>query len=118
MQDECVLDLAWIDVDATADDHEGLTVSQVEVVVRVQVPDIADRCPAAAQRVFGGRRLLGIPVIGESVPSCEVDDAGRSRSDLGTRLLQTTGGISCVDIDKLRAFEGQLMSSGSGLLRR
>ena len=73
MGDDEVLDLLRIDVHAAGNDHEALAVGEIEIAVRIDLPDIAQRRPAML--VGGGRRLLGVVMIGERRAVREIDHA-------------------------------------------
>jgi hypothetical protein len=57
VHDEARLDLGRVDV-RPRDDHERLTVGQVEVAVVVEVSDVTERRPVLVHRVAGRSRLL------------------------------------------------------------
>ena len=63
---EHVLRLLRVDVDAAGDDEKRLAVGEVEVVVGVEVADVAERRPAPGVARTGG--LLGVVVVLDSLP--------------------------------------------------
>src|SRR4051794_41273477 len=79
------LDLRRIDVGAAAQNHVGEAVTEIEIALRIEPSDVAERFPAVgaalrlgAEIVIGGAGA----VIGQ-----EVDFAGLAGGDLVCRLL-------------------------------
>src|SRR3954464_6110845 len=110
MDGEEVLGLLRIDVHATTDDHVREAVGEEQEAVLVHVPDVAERGPAAAERVAAGGRLGRVVVVLELRPTGEVQGPGTPGRQLGALL------VAHVDLpDERPADRARMLQPGRGV---
>src|SRR3546814_10283841 len=95
MGDEQIFDLLRIDIHAARDNHEALSIGQIQIAVGVDMPDIAERAPLRMVRMTRIACLFGVVEILEIPSALEIDEAvDARRSEEHTSELQSLMRIS------------------------
>src|SRR3954469_14296 len=90
------LDFGRIDIGATAQDHVGEPVAEIEIAVGIEPADVAERFPAVAAALrFGAEIVIGAAgaVIGE-----EIDFTGFTGGDLVAIIADDLEACSVADL--------------------
>src|SRR3546814_2170028 len=117
MGDEQIFDLLRIDIHAARDNHEALSIGQIQIAVGVDMPDIAERAPLRMVRMTRIACLFGVVEILEIPSALEIDEAVDARRHLASLLVADMKRAPIGAPDRSRPFEPLLRSDEGRAIR-